>query len=204
MQDNAFLQKVIDLLRENFLVVGVFLAGLILFSIGLIQLFGAKSADISFKSGQDIVEKSDAERKKVMVDVGGAVVKPGLYALPFDARVQDALIAAGGLNQNADRIFVSKNINLALKVTDGMKIYIPKSGEIDSSIPIQGVSLTPNSNLININSASIDQLDALPGVGKVTAQKIIDARPYSTIDELVTKKAVSQKVFTSIKDKIDL
>lgn len=203
MEDNAFTEKAKDLLRDNLLVVGIFLAGLILFSIGVIQLFGAKNADISFKSGQDIVEKSDAGEKKIMVDVGGAVVTPGLYSLHVDARVQDALVVSGGLAVDADRDYVSKAINLAQKLTDGQKLYFPKIGEKSMTSSGRSTQIY-NDGKIHVSSASVSELDTLSGVGKVTAQKIIDARPYSKIEELVTKKAVSQKVFDSIKDKIDL
>lgn len=203
MEDNAFAQKAKDLLKDNLLVVGIFLAGLILFSIGVIQLFGAKNADISFKSGQDIVEKTDAEGKKIMVDVGGAVVAPGLYALSSDARVQDALVACGGLSSEADRDYVSKAINLAQKVTDGQKLYFPKIGEKSVAASGRGAQIY-NDGKVHINSASVSELDTLSGVGKVTAQKIIDSRPYIKIEELVVKKAVSQKVFDTIVDKIDL
>lgn len=203
MEESAFAEIAKDFIKNNILVLGIFFIGLILFSVGVIQLFGAKNADISFKSGQDIVEKSDAEGKKIMVDISGAVVAPGLYSLPFDARVQDALVISGGLSAEADREYVSKAINLAQKLTDGQKLYLPKAGEKGVAGSVRGAQIY-NDGKIHINSASVSELDTLSGVGKVTAQKIIDSRPYSKIDELVTKKAVSQKVFESIKDKIDL
>ncbi|MBI2420982.1 MAG: helix-hairpin-helix domain-containing protein, partial [Candidatus Levybacteria bacterium] len=96
--------------------------------------------------------------------------------------------------------FIEKNINLASKVTDGMKIYIPRVGESLSS----GVNTTisSGSSLVGINSAGQAELEALPGIGPVTAGKIIAGRPYSSIDDLVAKKAVSQSVFEKIKDQI--
>ncbi|HYM65593.1 MAG TPA: helix-hairpin-helix domain-containing protein, partial [Candidatus Sulfotelmatobacter sp.] len=114
-------------------------------------------------------------------------------------------ISAQGLSEDADRDYISKNINLAQKLSDGAKIYIPKIGEVvslnqNSESNVLGVQA--QTSLININSATSESLDSLPGVGPVTAQKIINSRPYATIDELLSKKIVSNSVFTKIKDKI--
>lgn len=185
--------------------------GLIFFGWGLIQLlglFGAKE-EISFQGGSQSTEANSSSVKTVKnlaVDVEGALIKPGVYKLPDNSRVQDGLIAAGGLSGNADREWVEKNLNLALKLTDGAKIYIPKIGE-----KVQGVSnsstdqsIGGGSSLININSASSSDLDTLSGVGPATAQKIIDGRPYNDLQELLNKKVVSSKVFEKIKDKITI
>ncbi len=127
------------------------------------------------------------------------MLTPGVYKLNQNSIIQDALVASGGLSSDANREFVSKNINLAAKLADAAKIYIPKIGESFSEI--KGVSdISPG--LININQASIETLDTLPGIGTVTADKIITNRPYVTINELLDKKVVSAKVFTQIKDKI--
>ncbi|MDD2823532.1 MAG: ComEA family DNA-binding protein [Candidatus Daviesbacteria bacterium] len=140
---------------------------------------------------------------EVKVDVGGAVNSPGVYSLASDSRVEDALKLAGGVTEKADPVYVAKSINLAQKVADGMKIYVPSVSETPSlnSSVAQGDSSTTQS-LININEASLADLDKLSGVGAVTAQKIIDNRPYSGIEELVTKKAVSRSVYEKIKAQI--
>jgi competence protein ComEA len=100
------------------------------------------------------------------------------------------------LSEEADRDWVETTLNLAAKVSDGDKLFIPTIGEteVESSA----------SDKININTASLSQLDTLYGVGPATAQKIIDGRPYSKIEDLVAKKAVSQTVFDRIKDEISL
>ncbi len=141
---------------------------------------------------------------KVKVDIEGAVVQPGIYEMANDSRIQDVLITAGGLAPKANRTYISQTINLAQKVYDGLKIYIPETGpEIDSNS--SNLSNSTNlSNLININTASEAQLDTLPGVGTVTARKIIAARPYQTISQLIEKHIVSQSVFSKIKDLISL
>lgn len=136
----------------------------------------------------------------IVVHVDGAVAKPGVYRLGSGARVVEAIAAAGGLSREAER----KNINLAAKVSDGQKIYVPAVGESasqsvgGSGSQIAGVS----EGLININSASEAQLDTLAGVGPVTVQKIIASRPYSSLEELLSRKVVSSSVFEKIKDKI--
>lgn len=143
--------------------------------------------------------------KMIKVDVSGAVERPGIYELPYDSRTEDVLIAAGGLGAKADRIYVSKNINLAQRVTDGMKVYIPVLGEVVSSAVGQVMGVSDGAGeMININSASTDELDKLPGVGAVTAGKIIDGRPYRKIEDLLERKVVGKSVFEKIKGRITL
>lgn len=140
---------------------------------------------------------------EVKVDVSGAVNFPGVYSLPQDSRVEDALKLAGGVTKEADPVYVSKTINLAQKVADGMKIYVPSTSETPLANTSSGQSTSVSGQvLININEANLTELDKLPGVGAVTAQKIIDNRPYSGIEELVTKKAVSRSVYEKIKAQI--
>lgn len=138
----------------------------------------------------------------ILVDVAGAVEKPGVYRLPLDSRLSDALTAAGGLAVNADRNYLSQSINLAQKATDGSKIYIPAVGESEktnsSNLP------TTLATLISINSASLSQLDALTSIGAVRAQAIIDGRPYTRIEELTERKILPQSVFDKNKDKLTL
>ncbi|MDZ4227777.1 MAG: ComEA family DNA-binding protein [Candidatus Levybacteria bacterium] len=176
------------------------------FVYGLIGLFSAN------KSSEDIVfeasaEQSSKEARIILVDVEGAVVKPGVYKLPQESRIQDGLVAAGGLSAQADREYISKNLNLAIKLTDGAKVFIPFIGEAvrGASVPNAASSVGVTSGLININRASEQELiDGLDGVGIKTAQKIIAGRPHNSADELLSKKIVGAKVFEQIKDKISV
>jgi competence protein ComEA len=189
----------------------------------------AQTSDpITFSSNSAVLA---GETQKIMVDVAGGVIKPGVYELQTGARVEDAIIAAGGLSQNADTDLIAKTINRAKVVEDGVKVFIPMlggndtshnngfatSGQDSASSQNLGTIITTsgrasqnsagsnlNSPLISINSASESELDSLPGVGPVTAQKIIGNRPYSDIRELVTKKAVGQSVFSKIQGLISL
>ena len=179
---------------------------MIFFAYGLIGLFLANktsSDDIVFEASS---QKNVIEVKTIFIDIEGAVVRPGLYKLSHDSRIQDALVVAGGLAASADREYIAKNLNLATKLTDGAKIYIPRVGEAESMKGIASIkeSAQALTGQININSATEQELDILPGIGTVTAQKIIRGRPYASIDELLSKKIVGSKVFNQIKDKITL
>ena len=133
--------------------------------------------------------------KSIKIDVSGAVEKPGVYAIPNDSRIADVLITAGGLAPKADRKYLSKYINLAQRISDGMKIYFPFENETTSN----PVNLT---GLMNINSASSSELDSLPGIGTVTANKIVTGRPYQNISELTSRGIIGKSAFDKIKDKI--
>lgn len=160
--------------------------------------------------GISTIASDSASTIKFLVDVAGAVHNPGVVTLPSGSRVEDAIGAAGGLRQDADFDYIAKSINKAMKVSDGMKLYIPSKTETSHNItPLLRRSDETSQNgggeyTISINTASKDQLDTLPGIGPVTSQKIIDNRPYQTIDELVTKKAVGQAVFEKIKLSLSL
>ncbi|MEK7159854.1 MAG: ComEA family DNA-binding protein [Patescibacteria group bacterium] len=198
------IEKLLPILKQYRLPILLATAGLIFFVYGLIGFLGSvsKSNEIKFESDNQAstpIESGTKSQSLISIDIEGAVVNPGVYKLKQGSIVQDGLILAGGLSEDADREFVSKNINLASKLTDGAKIYVPKNDETTSQV--KGTSAFAL-DLININLASAESLDTLPGIGAVTAEKIINNRPYAAINELLDKKAVSAKVFTQIKDKI--
>lgn len=122
----------------------------------------------------------------VVVYVAGAVAIPGVYTLPVAARVTDAVMAAGGSGPDADLDVV----NLAAAVHDGERIYVPTVGEaipvVIGPAPVEG-SIAPTGP-VNVNSATPDQLDVLPGVGPATAAAIVAHReqhgPFQSIDQL--------------------
>lgn len=189
--------------------------GFVLLLYGLIQSVlpaGSSEDGIQFEAGSGAEASTSAgmETKQIIVDVEGAVLKPGVYKLPADARVQDALIAAGGMSEEADQEKVAKAMNLAGRITDGGKIYIPLIG--DTAGAAQGGSTDGSgqnvmgqmSGSININTASATELDSLSGVGPATAEKIIANRPYEKPEDLVTKKAVGQSVYEKIKERISV
>lgn len=200
---------VIDKIKKYPLFALFLFLGLIFFVLGLISLLASSSNDSaiifegdSARQQEVLSATASASQKGILVDVAGAVVSPGVYRIGVNGRIKDALIAAHGLAENADREYVSKNINLAQKLVDGGKIYIPTKTD-NLKLKIQNYEASENGS-INVNTASSLELESLPGVGAVTAQKIIDNRPYGAIEELIGKKSVSKSVFEKIKEKITL
>lgn len=210
MEGSSFMTRLTTHIKDNLFVSALISLGMICLVIGLMQYFSPASAEIKFKSSETVMSAStSAEMQEIVVDVSGAVESPGVYVLDSAARLKDALKVAGGLSVNADRDYVSKSLNLASKLHDGLKIYIPRVGE--ESVPTASFNtessmgvLSISSEFISINSASQAELEELPGIGPVTAQKIINSRPYSSLEELVSKKSVGQSLFGKIKDQINL
>lgn len=203
MDFQELLKQYKPFLKQHYLPMALGLLGFILLAYGLLSMLGSSSspADVVFDAGSEDASES---AQTMLVDVSGAVVAPGVYRLTADARIHDALIAASGLSFEADREWIAKNLNLAAKLTDGAKVYVPRQGEVRSGSlaspagKVGGVS----SGFININTASEGELESLPGIGPVTAKKIVENRPYAAVDDLFTKKIVGSKVFSQIKDKI--
>ena len=176
------------------------LLGLLFLSIGVLTslIASRKQAKVEILPAEG-VEEAQSTSGTMIVDVQGAVISPGIYELEYGSRLNDLLIRAGGLSVEADRDYTAKNFNLASKLTDGAKIYIHSTGEVKGVVEYDDIYL---SDKININTASEAELDRLYGVGEKTAAKIIDGRPYSNVDELLDKKAVTKSTFEEIKDKI--
>jgi len=200
--------KLVSLLKKvpkyYFLPLGVACVGLILFVSGMIVYFQNSEGEEITIPETKIAEKSPVKTvKTIIVDVEGAVFKSGAYTIPENSRVQDALISAGGITQEADKKYFEQKINLAAKLADGAKIYIPRNGEniLDSGAETATVG---EGNQVNINTASLAVLDSLPGIGQTLAQRVIDNRPYQTIEDLVAKKVLGQKEFDKIKDKLSV
>jgi len=153
---------------------------------------------------------SESALTTIKVDVAGAVNNPGVFTLSKDSRIEDAIRQAGGFNANVDREFVAAKLNLAQKVSDGQKIYIPFEGDpaAGSEQAILGVAAgaatVSASGKIGVNSADQATLETLPGVGPVMAKKIMENRPYNSIEELLNKKSVSKSVYMKISELVDL
>jgi competence protein ComEA len=144
------------------------------------------------------------------VHVIGAVLRPGVYVFVDGSRVQDAITAAGGLAAGAD----PDALNLAAKLDDGQQLDVPYlGGSPPAPAPTSGFRVlpaqptaTPAANLININTAAVDQLETLPGIGPTIAQNIVDYRtlhgPFAHIEDIMNVAGIGPSTFDNIKDQI--
>ncbi len=174
--------------------IGLSILGLVLIAGGILTSGKTLQKPKQFPK-ESLVESA----KLISVDVSGAVKQPGVYQLQEGTRVEDVIKLAQGFADNANQEYISKYLNLAQKLVDGGKIYIPQEGEQTTvaNVPSQVAGVNTK---VNINSASQAEIEALPGIGPVTAAKIISGRQYQSIEELTSKKVVGNAVFEKIKD----
>ena len=149
-------------------------------------------------------ETSEVVGIDLTVEIGGAVVNPGVYEFGGGARVNDLIEVSGGLSDDADIVWVEKTLNRASKLTDGQKVYIPSlseqsGGENASDGGVYQSGSTGNSgglgSVVNVNEASVSELEELWGIGPKTAQIIIEQRPYSFVEELLDKGILKSNVY---------
>ena len=140
-------------------------------------------------------------RSRIVVDVQGAVADPGVRELPAGSRVADAIAAAGGYGVDADLDAAATAINLAKPLTDGEQIRVPGVGDAqvaaaESSGAPQGSSgAAAGGGLVNLNTATPEELEALPGIGPVTVQKIVAARqeqPFASLEDAVERGVINR------------
>lgn len=170
--------------------------------------------DVQDSSTQNNNQETDKMRNSVLVvHVDGAVVNPGVYEISqVNARIRDAINAAGGLSADAQ----TQGINFAELIQDAQKIYIPRVGEEPQA---QGAGAAQNSSslgagtrgslgtgLVNLNTATLEELQTLPGVGAATAQRIVDDRAkngkFTSIEDLMRISGIGEKKFEKLRDKI--
>lgn len=148
----------------------------------------------------------------IVVEVGGAVARPGVYRLPPGSRVGDAITAAGGYGTRVDVLAADRALNLAATVRDGDEIHVPARREAGASSPAggggaggdgsAGGNSSAGGGLIDLNRASAEQLDTLPGIGPATAAKIIAAReerPFTSLEDLQSRKVVGAATLAKIR-----
>jgi len=217
---NGFIESFQPLLKKlkKFKIEIVFL--LIAFFITVISLVfyireGKTDLDLEERPNYNI---SSANSSQIIVDIAGAVEKPGVYETTSGARLKDLLMQAGGLSADAEKDYVSRNFNLAKIIVDQEKIYFPSHQEIvngifiepqkalDYTAAIQNAITTTgeiNDQKISINTGTLEELDRLPGIGKITAEKILQNRPYKTIEELLNRKILKKNIYENVKNLIE-
>ena len=181
------------------LTAGAALVGVILVALGGMPAAGDELPfpdPAAVPPGFDMAQEAEAPPAELVVDVAGAVVRPGLHRLRAGDRVGDAIEAAGGFAPRADLAASSQALNLAQPLQDGAKVLVPELG-----IDRPGVAAVPDDGRIDINTAGQSQLESLPGIGPVTARKIIDAREnerFGGVRELRGRGLVGESVYEDI------
>jgi competence protein ComEA len=188
-------------------------------SIILVTASIQKETELKKPAAQSDISSS-TQKVKWYVDLSGAVMKPQTYEVEQGTRVFQLIERAGGLSPEADRPYIQRNYNFSVLLSDQQKIHIPSVYEVrdgyftekrklvmlDTVSPDttdqQGVA--ESSSLISINSDTMESLKSLPGVGDVTAQRIIAARPYGQVRDLVDRGIIKQSLYDKIVNNLDL
>lgn len=161
---------------------------------------------------------------EIYVDLSGAVVKPDTYKVKEGTRLFELVSLAGGLSAEADKAFIQRNFNFAIILTDEQKVHLPSVYEVRDGIYTErnklvsldyASPLTRNASqqstrdsqekndAISLNTGSLEQLKILPGVGDVTAQRIIAGRPYTTVEDILNKGIIKQSLYDKIVNQIE-
>jgi len=182
--------------------IGIFLVILILIGTGILIW------DIRKRPQEEIeISSNSPENGEIVVDVEGAIKKPGIYRLPCGSIVEDVLKKCGGLTKEADLVKIARDMNRAERLRDGQKLYFPFKGAVASSSSGSGSGATTKGK-ININSAGLSQLDSLPGIGPAYAQRIIDWRVanggFKSTEEIMEVSGIGEKTYEKIKDLITI
>lgn len=171
----------------------------------MIEIERAAPTDTSDRSAKDTDTVTVSKPEKIRVYVCGAVARPDVYTLDPDVRMIDAVNAAGGFRADA----AADCVNLASRIKDGEKIYIPTEEEIEEAFIAQSqsrVSGETGDGKVNINTADKAALMTLPGVGESKADKIIDFRQtnggFSSIEDIMLVAGIKEGMYNKIKDKI--
>lgn len=193
-----------DLLHNRKMIIRILVILLILLMSVVLRIHESGKADITVDAAEDA-----SAAGAIYVDIGGAVVKPGVYQATTDMRLFEVIEMAGGLRSDAD----TDSINQAEFVVDGEKIIIPVHNDIDSedmpeSQNVNDIASVPAGNgLININTASKEELKTLDGIGDVMAERIIEfrtERKFKSIEDIKSVKGIGDAVFNKIKDSITI
>ena len=185
------------------------IGGVLLILVGVGGLFFKKEESVEETTVVETTvlaektEVSTTQETVIFVDVKGAVKNPGVYQMKVGDRVKDALDAAGGLTGDAD----SQKVNLAKRLEDQMVIVVPKVGEEAEEIPAGATSKEEaKEGKVNINTATVEELKTLKGVGEKKAEAIIEYRKkngsFQTKEDLMKVRGIGKKLFESFQERI--
>lgn len=164
------------------------------------KLIGSRHSSGPARPRARLLGSGAKSRALLYVDVSGAVRRPGLYRLPDGARVNDALMKAGGAIGAADLTV----INRAATLSDGQQVLVPVKVSATVASGATGTSGTSANAPVHLNSATLEQLDALPGVGPATAQRIVDYRTangsFKSVDELDAVSGIGPAKLAELRD----
>lgn len=153
------------------------------------------------------INQAGLDSNIITIDIEGQVAEPGVYEIEEGVSLIEAIEAAGGFTENADLYHVHKNMNLAKLIEDREKIYIPSIQEsqlVASPASSVGLSAVGGSSSVvgkvNINTATQAELETLPGVGPSTAEKIVQARPYLAIEQIMDVPGIGEATFEKLRD----
>lgn len=194
--------------------IGIFLSLFFLSVLGAMLLFIKKPAPApivihSITPPVAHTRMPTATPEPIHVYVCGAVAHPGVYVIPWESRVQQAIDAAGGATANADLV----RINLALRVYDEQQIYVPAVDEMATPVLPTAIPYTAGSAMsfatgqkVNINTASVSELESLPGIGPALAQRIVDYRQsagsFQRLEDIKKVRGIGDGIFAQIKELI--
>ena len=164
---------------------------------------GGEAERPAAEAGTPALEVEEEPEREVVVHVAGAVARPGLYRLPEGSRIDDAIALAGGPRPKA----ALDAVNLAAPVVDGQQVVVPRRGEAPA-VAAAGPGLGGPVSKVSLNSATLEQLDTLPGVGPVTAQQILDYREangaFRSVDELDAVPGIGPARLEQLRALVDL
>ncbi len=202
-----------ELIRENALGLGVVGVGVLMVMVGIWQAVATPPAtqeELPLIGHEEGLEET-GDFGVVIVELAGAVEKPGVYELESGKRLYDLLEQAGGMTQEADHEWVAKTLNQAERLKDGQKVYIPSRQEGSEAIEnhkepvtIRDEGEVSGSKIINVNTATQAELEDLWGIGEARAKDIIENRPYASLEELQTKAKVPANVIERNEGKMSI